>query len=88
MVIETPTLFAAEDYSDGDGSGDANIGNQHNKNNGNTPPSTSSKNTTTTNKQTRFAIAEDEDDDDDDFADFADWDEESNIVDKKGDKLH
>lgn len=86
MVIETPTLFAAEDYSDGDGSGDATLGNQHNKNNINTPP-TSSKDTTT-NKQTRFAIAEDEEDDDDDFEDFADWDEESNIVDKKGDKRH
>ncbi|KAI9491365.1 serine carboxypeptidase-domain-containing protein [Zychaea mexicana] len=83
LVIETPTLFAAEDYSDDD----------HQHRSGATPEtnnndlSTNSNNNSSSNKQTRFAIAEDNDDDD--FEDFADWDEESNIVvDNKGDKRH
>ncbi|KAI9271802.1 serine carboxypeptidase-domain-containing protein [Phascolomyces articulosus] len=83
LVIETPTLFAAEDYSDGDDQ-------HHVSNSGTNVLQTATSGTPSSNtnsKQTRFAIAEDEDDDDD-FEDFADWDEETNIGDKKGDKRH
>ncbi|KAI8137123.1 serine carboxypeptidase-domain-containing protein [Fennellomyces sp. T-0311] len=68
LVIETPTLFAAEEYSD----------DEHRANTSEAAPPKNKQ-------QTRFAIAEN--DDDDDFEDFADWDEEPNIVDK-GDKRH
>lgn len=72
LVIETPTLFAAEEYSDNEQQSrqGANQNNNSNK------------------KTTRFAIAgEEEEDDDDDFEDFAEWDEDP-IINMKGDKIH
>lgn len=64
LVIETPTLFAAEEYSDDD----------HQRRSGENAAAKSSKKDTPT---TRFAIAE-EGESDDDFEDFADWDDGDN----------
>ncbi|ORZ03599.1 Alpha/Beta hydrolase protein [Syncephalastrum racemosum] len=67
LVIETPTLFAAEDYSDQD----------------HTPPRTASPSTqqqTNSHKpSTRFAIADGEESDDD-FEDFAEWEEDDSAA--------
>ncbi|KAI7879403.1 alpha/beta-hydrolase [Lichtheimia hyalospora FSU 10163] len=64
LVIETPTLFAAEEYSDDD---------HQRRSMENTTGKSSKKDIATT----RFAIAE-EGESDDDFEDFADWDDGDN----------
>ncbi|KAI9307926.1 Alpha/Beta hydrolase protein [Cunninghamella echinulata] len=74
LVIENPTLFAAEGYSDDEEEGR----NQHSTSN------ITTTNTTTPQKSTRFAIVDD--DTDDGFDDFADWDQDADadeIITKK-----
>jgi carboxypeptidase D len=73
LVIETPTLFEADGFSDDET---------------NTPPQSEPSQTRKQQQPPRFAIADDEDDDFDDFADWDEGESLTTADKKKDSKAH